>query len=256
MTVGLRVVWIIFFWGLLAACGRKGALLYPDMLIPSVSTGVSVRQSGASLRLQFVLPVKDRAGRSVQKLSGVKIIRRVSEHSEVQSCRQGMTEYVLFKTLYLDVLSPEYQRFGSLLVSIDTDVTAGRSYSYGILPFTSDGVDGALTVTSDINVVAAIAAPLVVAQSLPTEIQLQITPVLSPAVRFIGYNIYRGRNGDSLSYQPLNNEPFTGNLYVDAGLERNVTYRYAVRQLVYQEAAGGVIESDESGEVIGMLADE
>lgn len=239
-----------------AACGRRGALLYPDMLIPAAPASVTAQQSGSVVKLQFALPDKDRAGRAVRGVSGVKISRRAAETGQKDVCRSCMADYTLFSTIYLDHLPGTTQRFGSRLVVLDGDVGAGNSYSYSIVPFTADGVDGSPSAPAEVRVASpAVPAPVLKIESLPTEVRLQITFHPLIAARMLGYNIYRSPAATPRSYLPLNGEPLKGDEYIDAALERGVKYRYSARALVVR-ASGDVAESAESDMVEGMLKDD
>lgn len=237
------------------ACGKKGPLLYPDMLVPAAPSAVTVQQSGSAVKLRFALPDKDRAGRPVQGVAGVKINRRVVETAQKDVCRSCMTDYRLFRTLYLDLLPAETQRFGNSLVILDNDVSAENSYSYSIVPFTTDGVDGASSPTPSVRVVAPLPAPVLKIETLPTEVKLFFSSQTLLTGRLLGYNLYRSTADKARSYQPLNREPLKGNEYTDVGLERGVKYRYSARSLIVLEL-GDIAESAESNEVEGMLKDD
>lgn len=253
--LGRRSALVIGMSLMATACGKKGPLIYPDMLVPAAPTAVAALQSGSAVKLQFALPDKDRAGRPVQGVAGVKINRRAVEAAQKDVCRSCMTDYRLFRTLYLDHLPDNTQRFGNRLVILDGDVSAGNSYSYSIVPFTTDGVDGASSPTADVRVATPLPAPALKIESLPAELKLQISSQPLKFGRLLGYNLYRSSAATARSYQPLNREPLKGNEYVDAGLERGVKYRYSARALIMQ-ASGDIAESTESTEVEGMLKDD
>lgn len=252
-NVGRSAV-IISFSLLSAACGRKGPLIYPDMLVPASPAAVTAQQSGSSVKLQFTLPDKDQAGRPLQGISGVKISRMVSEVGQKDVCRSCLADYLLVRTLYLDHLPTDTQRFGSRLILLDSDVIAGNLYSYRIVPFTADGVDGASSATAAAQVGTPAPAPAVKIESFPTEVRLQITSgILSGS--HAGFNIYRYAVSEAKSFLPLNREPFKGKSYTDGTLSRGIRYRYVVRELITQKS-GDVAESFESREVEGMLKDD
>lgn len=237
------------------ACGRKGPLIYPDMLIPAAPAAVTAQQRGSAVRLQFALPDKDRAGRPVKGVAGVKISKRSTEAAREEVCRSCTTDYHLFRTLYLDLLPTDTQRFGDRLILLDSDVSAGNVYSYSIVPFTADGVDGAASAIADVRMTSPLPAPAVKIESFPTEVKLHFSWQPPISGRLLGFNLYRSSGAGSRSYQPLNKEPLQVNEYVDSALERGVKYRYVVRAVTVQES-GGIAESAESQEVEGMLKDD
>lgn len=237
-------------------CGRKGSLLYPDMLVPAAPVAVKAQQSGATVKIQFELTGKDRAGRQLlDGVAGVKISRNAAESVQMDVCRSCMTDYRLFQTLYLDHLASTSQRFGNRLVVVDSDVSAGNTYSYNIVPFTAGGVNGAPSPIASVRVVPPAPAPVLKIESHPTEVKVQISSQFQIDGRLIGYNLYRSSGTGDRSYLPLNGEPLQGNEYVDATLERGVKYRYSVRALI-KPVSGDIAESDESVEVEGMLTED
>ena len=94
------------------ACGKKGPLLYPDMLVPAAPSDVSAQQSGNSMKLSFVLPSKDLAGRNFAGLSGVTIVKRDEAAGQIPGCSSCTTDFSLFRKLNLDPLPPGIQRYG------------------------------------------------------------------------------------------------------------------------------------------------
>lgn len=237
------------------ACGRKGPLIYPDMLLPAAPASVTARQSGAAVKLQFAVPEKDRAGRPVQGVAGVKISKRTTDDAQKDVCRSCMTDYRLFRTLYLDLLPTDTQRFGSRLILLDSDVLAGNIYSYSIVPFATDGLDGAASAVADVRVGTALPAPSITIESFPTEVRIRLSSQPSSSGPLLGYNLYRTSGTIPRSLQPLNSEPLKGSVYVDTALERGVKYRYSARTLQVLES-GGIAESAESDSVEGMLKDD
>lgn len=240
---------------LAAACGRKGALVYPDMLLPAPPASASIQQSGSAVKLQFMLPDKDRGGRTIHGLSGVRVSRRTTESGQKEVCRLCTADYTNFQTIYLDHLQTNTQRFGNRLILLDGDVKGGKSYSYGVSSFTADGLEGAILTTSEVRVVEPISAPVLTVESFPTEVKLNITPSSYNSGILSGFNIYRSPATGSKSFQPLNKEVLKGNEFIDSTLERGIKYRYSVRALV-SFSTGEIAESTESNEVEGALMEE
>lgn len=239
----------------ITACGKKGALVYPDMLVPAAPTAVSAIQSGAAVKIQFDVPTSDRAGSRLNNLAGLKISKREAYSTSVQTCRSCTEDYRLFRKLYLDLLPDFAQRFGNRLIVLDGDVSAGRQYTYVIVPFTKEGVDGASSSQALVQLVTALPPPSLLVESHPTEIKLSFA-VQSPVEGIlIGYNLYRTLQNSSFPLQPVNRAPFLGNEYVDSGLARGTVYRYLARAVV-RLPSGVVVESLVSNEVEGMLKDD
>jgi predicted small lipoprotein YifL len=240
---------------LAVACGRKGMLIYPDMLVPAAPASVTALQSGSVIKLQFTIPDKNRAGRPVKGIAGFKISKRAYEATQKDLCRSCTNDFSLFKTLYLDLLPTDTQRFGNQLLLLDSDVTFGNIYLYSIVPFTVDAIDGATSTVAEVQVTVPVSAPALKTESFPTEVKIQFSsnPIING--QFMGYNLYRTSDKNTRSFQPLNKEPLKGNEYVDSAIERGVKYRYSARTVNILKT-GGVAESTESEEVEGMLIED
>lgn len=238
---------------LTVGCGKKGPLLYPDMLVPAAPAAVTARQSGDGIRLSFLLPAKDRSGRRLENLAGVKIFKR-GLFSGQQACTACSEDFLLYKKLYLDFIESA-QRYGSLLVLMDADVRQGGNYTYKVTPFTRDDVDGATSLPATVDMVPPPPAPQLRILPAPIEIGLELAEAPLAKGTFVGYNLYRAPKGEVVPYQSLNPAPFTGNSYTDRGLDRSVTYRYAAR-VVVRLPSGEIVESPLSNEVEGALESE
>jgi predicted small lipoprotein YifL len=257
----MRTFASIFFIALImtmTACGKKGPLIYPDMLIPAPPTAVVARQAGQAIKLSFVLPQDDLAGRKLKNLGGVTIFKRASIAGQGPSCNACTEDFVLFRSLYLDQTSLErgVQRFGSMIVLLDSDVRIGDEYSYMVKPFTKDDGDGQASRPVTTAMVTPPQAPELKAAPDPIEIQLFFSG--APAAgkgTFVGYNLYRAPKGEVLPYVPLNKEPITGESFVDSGLDRTLSYVYAARTVV-KTPAGVLVESELSNHVVSGRTDE
>lgn len=250
-----KLAGLLFVVFAITACGKKGPLIYPDMLLPAAPAGVTAQQSGSSIRLSFVIPSKDLAGRNIAGLTGVKILKRDEPAGQSPGCSACTADFSLFRKLNLDLLPPDVQRYGSLLVLLDGDVQAGRTYTYRVSVVTKDNQEGALSAPVAANMVSAPLPPVLQAISQPTEIQLEFVGLPPGEGVIAGYNVYRALKGEAFPFQPLNREPLAGTRFVDTGLERGTTYVYGVRAIV-RLPSGGRVESSLSNEVEGRLKDD
>lgn len=251
------LVVLIFFAVLVTGCGKKGRLIYPEMLVPAAPSAIAAQQFGDSIKLSFVLPSKDRAGRSLVSLTGVTILKRDEPVVKKPDCGACIADYSLFKKLNLDLLPPGVQRYGNQLILLDGDVQADRVYSYRITVIDKEGQEGTLSTPVSTEMVTLMPPPLLQAISQPTEIQLEVVGLPPRDGVIVGYNLYRSlqRGADAISLVPMNLEPVTGNRYVDTGLERGTTYIYGARTIVML-SSGSRVESSLSIEVEGKLKDD
>ena len=239
----------------LSGCGKRGALIYPDLLVPSAPGAVSVSQSGAGIRLRLTLPATDKAGRRLLDLAGVIVGRRVDNAGHDFQCPACVSEYKPLHTLYLDTLPESVQRFGDRLMLHDGDVQVGRRYSYRLTPVTRERVEGASYSSPALELLPPIPSPSITVESLPAEIRVSFSASLPAGGDLIGYNLYRTTSNGPFPFLPLNSEPIVGTMYLDSGLERKTAYRYHVRT-VARPVSGIVAESLPSDEAGGMLKDD
>ena len=238
------------------ACGKKGPLVYPEMLVPSAPSNVTAQQSGDSMKLSFVLPSKDRAGRNLSSpVAGVTILKRDAIAGQLYGCSACMDDFFVFRKLNLDILPTGTQRNGNLISLLDGDMRPGRNYSYIVSAVTREGVAGASSTPITSGIVRPPLPPVLQVISQPSEINLEFIGLSSIEGAFAGFNVYRMVKGETFSYWPLNREPLTANHFSDVGLERGTTYVYAVRA-VTRLASGSFVESGLSNEVEGKLKDD
>jgi predicted small lipoprotein YifL len=250
-----KLACLLFVAFAITACGKKGPLLYPDMLVPAAPSAVSALQSGTTMKLSFILPTKDLAGRNFAGITGVTIIKRDEPAGQNPSCSNCTTDFSPFRKLNLEPLSPNTQRYGNLLVLLDVDVQTGRLYTYRVSAVTRDHQEGTLSAPVAAVMVTAPLPPVLQAISQPTEIQLEFAGLTPGEGVISGYNIYRTLKGEAFPFQPLNREPLSGNRFIDVGLERGTSYLYGARTVV-QLPSGGRVESGLSNEADGRLKDD
>lgn len=250
-----KLACLLFIAIAITACGKKGPLFYPDMLVPAAPSELSAHQSGNSIKLSFMLPSRDLAGRNLAGLSGVTILKRDEPAGQNPGCSACTDDFSLFRKFNLDLLPPDILRFGRLLMLQDSDVQAGRNYTYRVLAVTKDNQAGALSAPVAADMVDAFLPPVLQVISQPTELQLEFTGLPPREGVIAGYNVYRSVKGERFSLQPLNRELLTENRFVDVGLERGTTYVYSVRTVV-RLPSGGVVESGLSNDVEGILKDD
>lgn len=239
---------------ILSACGKKGPLVYPDMLVPAAPADIAAQQRGDSVKLSFVLPSRDMAGRNLSDLAGVKIHKHDGALGQAPACSSCSADFVLFRTVNLEPLPPDVQRYGSLMLLLDGDVQVGRTYSYRVTAFTSGNQEGGAA-TASAGLLLPPSPPVLKATSQPTDVQLEFSTMPPREGVVVGYNLYRSTKGVPFPLLPLNNVPLTGNSYVEQGLQRSVIYVYAARSLV-RLASGVTVESGASNVVEAALKDD
>ena len=252
----MRTFAVVMFVALVVtACGKTGPLVYPEMLVPAAPSNVAVQQSGSSIKLSFVLPSKDRAGRNISNLAGITILKRDTMAGQPLGCSACTDDFYLFRKLNLDLLPTDAQRNGSLVLLLDGDVQQGRSYSYIVSAFTSDEEAGAASPPIATAMVQPPSPPVLRSISHPTEIDLEFVGLPLTEGSFAGYNLYRSTKGGVFSFWPLNGAPLKAHHFSDEGMEREITYVYVARTVV-RLSTGTLVESAPSNEVQGKLKDD
>jgi predicted small lipoprotein YifL len=249
-----RLALWLFITLTITACGKKGPLIYPDMLVPAAPANVSALQSGSNIRLSFTLPTKDRASRPLTDLAGVKIFKRDLLAGQDPVCSACISDFSLFKKWFADIPMPEVQRSGNRIVLVDGNVSVGRRYTYKINAFTRDDIDGATSTQVTTDMVVPPLPPVLRAGSQPTEINLEFTGLPLEGT-FVGYSLYRTVKGEPFSQLPHILTLIKENSFTDMGLERGTTYTYAARTVV-QLASGARVESGLSEGVEARLKDD
>ena len=243
---------------LTAACGKKGALIYPDMLVPAAPAYVTVRQVGPGVKLAFVLPDNNKAGQGLigqAGLAGVKVLRRETIPGQDAGCSSCANDFRLFKTMYVDHVEASARLYGRQFMLMDNDVVVGREYAYKVIAFTKGNVDGEASKPVQAALVQAPLPPVLRAVSAPTEIRLEFVALPPHGGVLAGYNLYRWVKGEALPFLALNKEPLVHNSFTDTGLERGVTYMYAARMVV-RFPKGDMVESVLSNDVEAGLRDD
>ncbi|KAB0667562.1 fibronectin type III domain-containing protein [Oryzomonas japonica] len=254
VRVGMRFLLLFILFSLLSGCGKKGPLLYPDMLVPAAVTALTANQSGASVKIAFELPNKDMAGRSLRDLAGVSVFKRVESSLQQPDCPACTDDFRLFRKLYLD-LPDATQIYGNKVVLLDGETRRNTAYSYYVVPFARDNSVGASSAPVRVRVTLQPLPPVLQVLPAPTEIKLEFVAIPPEEGSIVGYNLYRTAKNEPMPYLPLNKEPLTGTTYTDSGLERKTVYRYVARTVV-RMPWGGVAESGASNEAEGALKEE
>ena len=232
-----------------AGCGKKGPLLYPDMLVAQPPQQLKLEQNGSTLRLSFDLPDKDLSGRKLEDLEAVLIGRRVYQENDCVSCQD---QYQTLQKLDPTFPAPA-QRQGNRIILVDTDVRNGERYQYRLQTVQKGGIAGKATTTAMVKLLAAPKTPQLKARSaFGGFIVLDINSVIQQNATLVGYTIYRAEGAGALV-------PVTTLIgvthYEDQAVQRGVAYRYAA-SVVVKRADGMLSESELSATVDVSIADD
>jgi len=236
---------------LTAGCGKKGPLIYPDMLIAQPPKHITLEQSGSALRISFDLPEKDLSGRKLDDLEALLIARRVYRDSDSVSCQDKFLD--LHK---IDLGSPaSAPRQGNRIVWVDTDIHRGERYQYQVKTVQKGGISGQPVSTALARVLTPPDPPLLKAHSVfGGFIQLDLNASLQPDTSLAGYSLYRSE-GVEAQLQLLTSLSNGVSRYEDQSVQRGVVYRYVARILI-KRLDGVLVESESSKPVLISVADD
>jgi predicted small lipoprotein YifL len=246
------ILFALTITALLSGCGKKGALIPPEALLPAPVNDLRVIQKGESFQLSWSPPSRGEGGRSLHELAGFRVFKREVLPPD-EDCEACQNAYSLLKSVFLDYLQG-VRRYDDHLLLSDADVVAGKTYQYKLVSFIQDGTASHDSNKARCKKALPPTAPLLKADISPTDILLHWGGgVPSANGRIIGYNIYRRRADELPALTPLNNSPIPGNEYEDLRLERAMTYIYFVRAVA--DVEGAMVESEPSNEMKVILAE-
>ncbi len=255
----MKSLFLSFFLFLLllpaGGCGKRGTLIYPDMLLPAPPSKFSAIQSGNSVKISFFIPGHDRAGRKMKEIAGVRVVRLESPEGASQVCG-NCGGFTLIRTVYPDIPDEAVQLYGSRAIFMDGNVTGEREYLYKGVAFTKEGVEGEYSPVFKVHAREPLPPPALVVSPTPAEFRLEFSYTSAFEGKLLGYNIYRReKRDDAMPLRPLNPSPFTGGAFLDRGMDRRFTYIYSVRGVMLLPS-GEMMESLPSKEVEAVLQDE
>jgi predicted small lipoprotein YifL len=240
-----KLVSIIFICLCISACGRKGALIPPEALVPGPVRNLNVMQTGQDFRITWRAPVKEEGGRPLKDLSGFQLLRRIvtPEGGECASCPDS---WKLLTRVDLD-LPESYKKSGDLFIYLDNVGKGGDRVQYRITAFSKSG---GISKPADAPLKKQLQPPPppAIAVSLqPASIRVECTPKSAANPSQVGFNVYRRSADSAPSLLPLNQEPITGSTWEDQALEYGRSYRYSAA--VVTQIEGELVESSRSDEI-------
>jgi len=229
---------------LLSACGRKGALLPPDSLVPAAVQNLKVQQSGDAFRITWSAPAKEKGGRPLRDLAGFRLFKRImaGDGTDCFACEDA------WKLLAeVDADNPgETVKSGTTFISFDRHIPVGQSSQYRLLVLSkSDGISPPAT-SPLLKAQPPMPAPLLKTAVLPASIKLEFAYVPQAGTVLAGFNVYRRSDKTAPALLPLNPEPIAAAFWEDLQIEFGRSYWYSVAALV--KINGETVESHRSEE--------
>jgi len=229
----------------ISGCGKKGALLPPEALVPGSVRELNVIQTGQDFRITWSAPSREQGGRPLKDLSGFLLSRRdvPPEGGECPSCPDS---WKLLSRIELDIPGSALKS-GDLFIYFDKGGDKDNRFQYRV---TALSKSGGISIPADTPVKKLFSPtppPTLTATLQPGSIRLGFAPDKGKGPAPVGFNIYRRKAGDATPLLPLNPELLTGSSWEDLSLEYGSNYRYSAATL--SQIEGELVESLRSKEI-------
>jgi len=230
---------------LLAGCGKKGALIAPEALVPAAVQELRVQQQGADFRITWQAPTREQGGRPLRDLAGFRLQRR-DISPDGNDCAACPDSWQLLTTVDLD-LSGEVRKSGATFIYLDRGLPPESSSQYKLLALSRSGGSSAAAMSPLKKMQPVVPAPAIKAELQPSSIRIAFTFTPPAGAKLLGYNIYRRLTAAEPLLLPLNSAPLPQAVWEDQQLQFGQSYRYSATALV--ELGGESVESLPSPEV-------
>jgi predicted small lipoprotein YifL len=252
LLTGTAVVFLILTT--LCGCGKRGALIAPEALVPAPVTNLTVIQQGDHFQVSWSAPTKEQGGAHLKDLAGFILFRRVLLPAD-QDCEECAGAYAERARIDLEYLQ-DTRRVGSLYLFDDRDLKKELSYQYKVRSFSADGAQSRDSNKAHRTAVTAPFPPVLEALSSNSGVVLAFVAIPPEEGKLVGYNIFRSKSGQPMPRTPLNPKPLNTNNYEDKEVQIGVQYDYTVTTVVVlpngetadsapsNEASGTMLERD------------
>ncbi|MFZ3208090.1 MAG: fibronectin type III domain-containing protein [Geobacteraceae bacterium] len=232
-----------------AACGKKGALVPPEALVPAAIADLQVAQQGESFLVSWSAPTREEGGRPLKGLAGFRLLRRevLPSGDDCEACEDA---YRLIETVDLEYMR-RVSRFGDRFFYYDAGLHRGTTYQYKVVAFRKDGTSGHDSNKLRRRLVSPPPPPEPVALSTSAGTIIEWSAVADKGGTVAGYNIYRWRGGEPIPSVPLNEQPIPETRFEDLRVEPGRVYFYVVRSVARVD--GELAESNLSVPLAGTL---
>src|SRR6185369_4580988 len=226
-------------------CGKKGALIPPEALVPASVRDLNVVQTGQDFRITWKAPIKEQGGRPLKDLSGFLLLRRDAtvEGGDCPSCPDS---WKLLSTI--DLNTPESAgKSGDLFIYFDKGVEKGNRSQYRLTALSRSGGKSRPEDAPVKKMFQPPPPPTIKATLQPSSIRIGFAQGKTKGPAVIGFNVYRRTAGAAPPLLPMNPEPVTGSSWDDLSLEYGSSYLYSATAL--SKIEDEIVESLRSEEI-------
>jgi predicted small lipoprotein YifL len=240
-----RLLLLILALLTLSACGKKGALMPPEALVPAAVSDLKVQQSGEAFRISWSAPSKEKGGRPLRDLAGFNLFKRIIA-GDGTDCSTCPDSWQLLAAVDSD--NPgETLKSGSAFIRYDRNIPSGQTSQYRLLALSKSGGFSAPATSPLVKFQPPVPAPGIKGAVLPASVKLEFTFVPPADAKLAGFNVYRRSDKTAAVLLPLNSAPLSGSSWEDTGVEFDHSYLYSATALVVVN--GETVESRRSEEI-------
>lgn len=232
--------------GTLTACGKRGALIPPEALVPAPVSNLAAQQKGNFLQVSWTAPTKEEGGSRLKDLAGFILFRRLPLPAG-QDCDECPGAYRELARVDLDFLG-QARRDGNRFIYDDFDLKAGQVYQYKVRSRTSEGAESRDSNKVRRTVFTPPLPPVLEAQASADSVTLSFVAIPPEAGKLVGYHVYRSVTGQPVPVNSVNATPISANTFEDKSLLLGQQYSYSVRTVVAMPD-GEIVESTPSNVV-------
>lgn len=231
-------------------CGKKGALIYPEQLVATAPSGITVDQQDASFFLSFNLPERDRSGRKLDDLEAILVSRQALPDSSCSSCQEQFSHLARVELAF-----PAPARIaGNRVILTDSDLKKGELYRYRLQPVQKGGVAGDYATSRGVSLKPVPEAPLLkVSSHFGGILMVELGSDLAKQPGFAGYRVYRRTMLPEGSDYELLATVTEGDRYQDQAAQAGIKYGYRAT-VVIKYPDGVSVEGVRSAETVAELA--
>lgn len=222
-----------------SGCGRKGALVPPEALVPAAVETLAAQQQGDLIRLSWVAPGKEKSGRPLKDLAGFRLQRR-DIRRDGSDCAACADSWQLLKEI--DATLPTGN---GGFVYLDSR-PAGTVSQYRLTAFSRSGGTGPAALTAELLMLPPLPPPSMTLKLLPSAIRISLSCNPAADSRLKGYNIYRRQSAGGAQPSLLGKASADG-VWEDRLLNPGSRYSYSATSLL--ERNGVITESLPSPEL-------
>lgn len=233
------------FFLLLAAttgCGKRGALVYPDQLLPAAPSVLLLEQTEDKLRLTFSVPKQDRRDKPLQNpVQSMVVLKK-------DNCSPRDKSFIFAKRF--DAAYPGYD---SQIVWIDEQVQKNGCYQYRVGAVTSDEEISSFSDTLLVTLQATPAVPVIAVHPIfGGMVSVKLAEKGSQAGKPFAFRLYRADevNGEFI---PLGGLIPADNPFIDQSVQVGKRYSYKARLILKDENNGMYRESGFSNPISVMV---